>query len=224
MSRHVCCSCTFDAHKHCVDGMIPLKRLCTGSLARAPTMMAVDDGALAQAVRKGGAAGAEAFSELVRRHQSRIVRLAGYLLSNSSEAEDVAQAAFVRVYLAFDRFPEGASFQAWMRVVVTRLAYNHRRDNKTLCRYHDQLEAPTSGQDVFAEREALRTVLSGISWREREILLLRYVEEMSVKEIADFLDLGLSATKMRLLRARGQFDDVWRRETEPSNMGLAAAS
>lgn len=187
-------------------------------------MMTVDDGALAHAVRKGGTAGEDAFSELVRRHQSGIVRLAGHLLSNFSEAEDIAQAAFLRVYLAFNRFPEGACFQAWMRVVVTRLAYNHRRDDKTRNRYRDQFEVPRFTQDTFAEREALSIVLSQLPHLYREILMLRYVEELSVQEITDVLDLGHSATKMRLLRARERFDDIWQRETDPSNVNALKAA
>ncbi len=179
-------------------------------------MTVVDDEALVRAARKGGSSGEDAFSELIQRHQSKIVRLAGYLLSNFSEAEDVAQEAFVRAYLALDRLPEDANFEAWMRVIVTRLAYNHRRDSKTRSKYHDQIEAPRASSDNFAEREALSKVLAELSYPYREILVLRYVEEMSVKEIADVLDLGLSATKMRLLRAREQFDAVWQRETNPS--------
>lgn len=175
----------------------------------------VDDEALARVACRGGTAGSEAFSELVRRHRPQIVRLADHLLSNCAEAEDVAQEAFVRAYLAFDRFPMGANFEAWMRVVVTRLAYNHRRDKKTRNEYYDQLEVSRSTQDNIAEREALTKVLDDVSCTCREIIVLKYVREMSVREIANALDLGLSATKMRLLRAREQFNAVWGRETNP---------
>ena len=54
-------------------------------------------------------------------------------------------------------------------------------------------------------REVLEHVLGGMNYAMREVLVLRYVEELSVPEIAEQLGLGLSAAKMRLARARSEF-------------------
>lgn len=157
---------------------------------------------LLASARSGGAEGRKAFGELVGAHQSRLVRLVGHLLGREGGAEDVAQEAFLRAYLALDRYPLGVPFWPWIRVIATRLAHNARRDARTRSRYEDRAESrqlrPASG---LAEREVIEQVLGQLSYPHREILVLRHAEGLSLKELAAELDLGLSAAKMRLSRA-----------------------
>lgn len=152
-------------------------------------------------------ASAEAYSELVRRHQARIVRLVGYLLGDPGDAEDVAQEAFVRAFAARETFDRGQNFGGWLRTIATRVAFNCRRDRATRERYHAALPAPeASSLGADAEvRDLLERVLSKLSYAYREVLVLRYVEELSLAEIGAVLNLGESATKMRLSRAREEF-------------------
>ena len=173
----------------------------------------LDDLELIALARSGGSRGSTAYSVLVRRHQANIVRLTTYLLGGATDAEDVAQEAFVRAYSALDRFPEGGSFRAWMRVIATRLAFNQRRDGGTRKKYQDQIDAPPPSGDRVATREALERVMAELPYPFREILVLRYVEELSISEIATLLELGESAAKMRFLRARENFDVAWGRLT-----------
>jgi RNA polymerase sigma-70 factor (ECF subfamily) len=172
-----------------------------------PGLSEIPEQELVGRFREGGKAGVEAYSELVARYQSQIVRMVGYLLGNSSDAEDVAQEAFVRAFTAKDSFAKGDNFGAWIRTIATRVAFNCRRENATRQRY--QAQAPTSddpGYDRGVEaRDLLTRALGKLSYAYREILVLRYVEELPLTEIAQMLNLGESAAKMRLLRARGEF-------------------
>lgn len=163
---------------------------------------------LVRRIRQPGREGAEAYSELVRRHQSRIVRLVGYLLGDLSEAEDVAQEAFVRGFAARETFDRGDNFGAWIRTIATRVAFNCRRDRATRDRYHAEAPPPALVASPAVEAEArdlLEQVLPKLSYAYREVLVLRYVEELSLGEIASMLNLGESAAKMRLSRAREEF-------------------
>jgi len=167
-----------------------------------------DDSALLARAQGGGPRAKEAYSELVRRHQSWLVRLVAQLTRvPQADAEDLAQEAFVRSYVGLDRMPSDVNFRAWVRVSAMRLAYNARRDRATRERLNqtlDKEESVTTG-DAFAARQMLEQVLGELTYSYREILLLRHVEELSLEEIAALLNIGLSAAKMRLTRARAAF-------------------
>ena len=163
---------------------------------------------LIQLAKLGGTQGKYAFGILVERHQAWLVRYLYFLLGGSTEAEDVAQEALVRAFLALERFRGDSTFKTWMRPIATRLAFNHRRDRATRQKYEDMLETPESsmgGEMGSISRDALLKVLVQLSYPYREILVLRYIEDMDIKEVAQSLNIGLSATKMRLSRARSGF-------------------
>lgn len=166
--------------------------------------------ALISVAQRGGDHGRRAYATLVRRHQERAVRLLLHLLGNRAAAEDVAQEAFIRGYLALERYrppshQAASPFWAWFRIIATRLAFNHRRDAGTRRRYESLVEQTCSALMAISDRQVLEQVLAGMSYPYREILILRHVEEMSVHEVAEQLGIGLSAAKMRLLRAREAF-------------------
>lgn len=166
--------------------------------------------ALIEVARQGGANGRSAYETLVRRHQERAIRLLIHLLGDRGNAEDVAQEAFIRGFLALDRYrpprrPTRSPFWVWYRTIATRLAFNHRRDAATRKRYERLVEATCSALMAVSDRQILERVLGQLSYPYREILVLRHVEDLSVQEVAAQLGIGLSAAKMRLLRAREAF-------------------
>ena len=178
-------------------------------VATAPTLSELDDNQLLVLARAGDARARPAFGQLAKRHQAWLIRLLYYLLHNQSEAEDVGQETLVRAFTAISEFRGNSSFRGWLRVIATRLAFNRRRDARTRRRYTEELSpvgAPPAGDDLrFEKREAIEATLKKLPYPYREILVLRYVEELSIARIAALLDLGQSAAKMRLSRAREQF-------------------
>ena len=180
-------------------------------------LKSMDERALVAVAKGGGPHARDAYAELVRRHQAWLVRLIAQLMRvQPAEAEDLAQEAFVRTFAAIDRLPDDVHFKAWIRVVATRLAYNARRNRRTRERIGDSLPPPPSAQhtDALAERQALDRVLGELSYPYREVLLLRYVEELPIEEVAQTLNIGLSAAKMRLKRARAAFIEKYDAATE----------
>ena len=174
------------------------------------------DGALVHLVRRGGGSGREAYSELVNRHRVWLVRYLLYLLHDPGSAEDIAQEVFVRGFLRIAQFKDG-SFKGWLRKIATNLAFNHHRDRKVARDYEREamelMAERLSGPQEHAEtREALLKAFAQVPYAIREVLVLRFVEELSVAEIAEALRIGESAAKMRLLRARQDFAQVWNSE------------
>lgn len=170
----------------------------------------VDDATLVATASERGLRGQLAFEQLVDRHQSWLVRLLMHFLGSRSDAEDVAQDAFVRAFLSIGDCSDGKLFRAWLRVIARRLAFNHRRDARTRAQYEEK-SAALKGTSASSEagglegRDLLEQALSQLSYPYREIVVLRFVEELPLKEIASVLEIGNSAAKMRLARARGEF-------------------
>ena len=105
---------------------------------------------LATRARRGDQA---AWDALVREHQQGAFRLAYLFLGNASEAEDVAQEAFVRAYRAFDRFDPARPFRPWLLSIVANLARNRRRSlGRYLAAWRRMTEVARPHADLAAGR------------------------------------------------------------------------
>jgi len=176
-----------------------------------------EDAFLVREAAKRGLGGQLAFERLVDRHQSWLVRLLLHLVGDQSSAEDVAQDVFVRAFLAIESCGDGARFRGWLRVIARRLAFNHRRGARVRSHYEEQSEvgAATSWEPMAGQlegRDLLEQVLAELPYPYREILVLRFIEELPVKDIAEALEIGESAAKMRLTRARSEFQRAFERK------------
>jgi RNA polymerase sigma-70 factor, ECF subfamily len=163
-----------------------------------------------------------AYGELVRRHQQWLVRFLLFLLhGRNADAEDIAQDVFVKAYLAMNSFRGDSGFRGWLRTIARRSAFDHNRDRRTAARYEEAAWESASVIDgtsrppaveVAATRQLVGTLLLKLAYPYREILVLRYLEHLPVSEIAHSLDIGVSAAKMRLKRAREQFEQLHAQE------------
>lgn len=167
----------------------------------------------------------QALDVLMGRHAERLYRYLLRLLQNETEAGDVAQEAFVRVYLHRGRFRPGNKFSSWLFAIATNLARDLQRHRAR----HPQvaLEAPSDaaghdfrevlpetrpdpGQELeLADRvAAVRSAVAELPADLREALVLSFYEEKSHAEIAEILDCSVKAVEMRIYRARQQLRSV----------------
>jgi RNA polymerase sigma-70 factor, ECF subfamily len=155
---------------------------------------------------RGGVAAA--FDALVRRHQRRILRVAGKYLGRSAAARDVAQNTFIEVYRALPRFQARGRFTSFLyRVLVNqcRIEVRRRRVHEQVPRV--ELEAapatPPSDEAVLAgeRRRELERAVARLSLKLREVVVLRYGADLPNREIADTLGLPLGTVKRRLFDA-----------------------
>ncbi len=182
----------------------------------APT--AFDETALVAAAKAGDSG---AFSELIRHYDRRVFRMAKQITQNDDDAEDVLQETFLKAYTHLDDFQGNSKFYTW----VVRIAVNEalmklrkRRSDRTV-----PLDDPidTGEDEVVREiavwdqnpedtysREELGTILDeavqSLKPAYRTVFILRDIEELSIEETAETLNLSISAVKSRLLRARLQ--------------------
>jgi RNA polymerase sigma-70 factor (ECF subfamily) len=153
------------------------------------------------------------FSTLVSRYQERVLATCLHLMGNRPEAEDQAQEVFIRVYRGIGHFEGRAKFSTWLFQITantckTALKKRARRlqlkenllsDPELLFSSARPLEEATLAQ---AETGMVTEALQMLSEEERVILTLRETDELSYQEITDVLGIGLSAAKMRVMRAR----------------------
>lgn len=163
----------------------------------------------------------DAFETIVQRYQDKAYRLAWGLVKNDEEANDVVQDAFLNVYRKLDSFQGDSKFSSWLyRVVVNaglmRLRKTKRRAEIPLDEFgpafldngHHAAMAPSwdSRGDAVVENAELREkILAAVDELEEKyqtVFLLREMENLELKEIADILDITVPAVKSRLHRAR----------------------
>jgi len=163
------------------------------------------DGALIRRVLDGDT---DAYAGLVDRYRDRLGRYAVRMLGNMADAEEALQDAFVRGYRSLARCDNPERFGAWLfgilvnrcRTVGARRARRQRSvmpDEGALAR----AAVPDASND-FAWREAIEWALAQIPPANREAFLLKFVEDLSYEEMAAMTGVGVSALKMRVMRAR----------------------
>jgi RNA polymerase sigma-70 factor (ECF subfamily) len=151
-----------------------------------------------------------AFEEVVRRYQRRVYGVALRIVRSHAVADDVAQEAFVRAWRSLDRFEVGRPFGPWVCRIAANLAVNHVRSpiarEDPLPEGLEQAAAPASdplGSLLDAEAQAvLDRALGSLPAEQRAVFVLRAVEEMSYREIAEALGLSPGTVMSRLFRAR----------------------
>jgi RNA polymerase sigma-70 factor (ECF subfamily) len=148
----------------------------------------------------------QAFAGLVQRHQGSALRLAHQLLENA-EAEDIVQEAFLRAWRALPGLRQPGSFRFWLLRTTANLcrdALRRRRPVLALC--EEQVLSTAPGPDevhrVHELRDLTARALRALPPDYRMLLLLRYSEGMSYRELAVTTGLPLTVVKNRLYRAR----------------------
>lgn len=133
-------------------------------------------------------------------------------MGDAGLADDVTQETFLRAWLALGRLREHERFKPWLRTIATRTAFNLRRARATQGRYEEQAPHPISPpmpNGLVAADQQLLEVLDRLPYGFREVLVLRYIEDLDMSEIERTLDIRPSALKMRLKRARDEFRAIW---------------
>lgn len=165
-----------------------------------------------------------AFDELVRRHQGKVQTNCRYLSGNDEDALDLAQEVLVKAYFNLKSFQERAQFGTWLNRIKVNHCLNHLRRQKGKS-FIDVEEPALEGQEALrsqwtadagaARNEVRRRIgatLDAMPESLRIPLILRDMDGLSYQEIADELDLGLSAVKMRIKRARKEFRALYEQE------------
>lgn len=159
----------------------------------------------------------EAFRELIERHQNAVVGTVAKMLGNPSEAEDIAQQVFLRLWKARARYQVKAKFTTYLYTITRNQVFNEsrrrsrRKESSLDQRKEDyELELPANpnqqpdNEQLNAElRAAIDEAITALPEKQRLAVVLRRYQNLPYEEIAEVLGLTVSAVKSQLFRARG---------------------
>ena len=177
-----------------------------------------DEAAIVAQARLGDA---KAFTELLRRYEGKIFRLAQHITQNREDAEDVLQEAFLKAYEHLNQFQGQSKFYTWLvRIAVNEalMKLRRRRPERMVSLDEDVKTEEDSVPREVADwspnpeqqynqaelKEILSKTIQGLPPSFRTVFVLRDVEGLSTEETAEALELSIPAVKSRLLRARLQ--------------------
>lgn len=154
----------------------------------------------------------EAFSSLVEKYKDPVFNVAYRMLGNPTEAEDVAQEAFVRAYTQLHTYKETHRFSTWLLSIASHLSIDQLRRRRFLALPLENVPflewiadvGPGPEQSALRHETAddMQRILDTLPVKYRAVLLLRYWHDFSYEEIAHTLDLTPALVKARLHRAR----------------------
>ena len=180
------------------------------------TFRDASDEELVARVKNASSGDLRAFDVLVERHQAKVMTNCRYISGSPDDAPDLSQEVFVKAYFALKRFEGRSSFSTWIQRIKTNHCINFLKKKRH--RTIDVDDPAVAGEDPLSvgpdapenlermdEREMIRHVLDQMAETLRVPLIMRDMDGFGYQEIADELGIGLSAVKMRILRARQEF-------------------
>ncbi|MDX9972281.1 MAG: sigma-70 family RNA polymerase sigma factor [FCB group bacterium] len=177
----------------------------------------MQDSELIAAVRAGDR---EAYGVLVERHRASVYALCRRMAGNAPDAEDLAHQAFVEAWLKLHQLRDPERFGGWLRMLVLNLCrmwYRKRKQDSTVALNDTDAPAPDAAADASL-RAQVALGLTRLPAPHRMVLVLHYLEGLSYKELARFLDVPSGTVMSRLYRARtalrGVLDEMAEEEEE----------
>ncbi|MDQ0220152.1 RNA polymerase sigma factor SigW [Peribacillus cavernae] len=159
-----------------------------------------------------------AFGEIVELYKDKVFQVCFRMLGNRHEAEDMAQEAFVRAYVNIQSFHINMKFSTWLYRIATNLCIDRIRKKKPDF-YLDAEVAGTEGLNMYSQvaadtvlpedeleslelQETIQAEILKLPEKYRSPIVLKYIEELSLKEISEILDLPVGTVKTRIHRGR----------------------
>ena len=186
-----------------------MKTSCTTSIDKH------SDGTLVAATKRGDT---QAFEELVLRHRQRVLAVAQRITLNREDAEDVAQESFHKAFLHLDAFQERSQFSTWLTRIAMNEAFMLLRRRRGVFEvlpenpddgmkssseaFVDQSPNPEESCSQRERMQLLTEAINRLGPTIRTTILLRDIEEQSVKDTAQILGTSITAVKARVFQGR----------------------
>jgi len=161
----------------------------------------------------------DAYGMLIETYQNQVFSLCYRMLGNSLDAEDAAQESFIRAYQKIKRYDPDRSFATWLFSIAAHYCIDRLRKHRLLTSSFDVLQgefipdrhavSPERSLQAQEKEIVVQNLLKELKAIDRAAIVLRYWHECSEVEIAETLNLSVSAVKSRLFRARQTLAKSW---------------
>ena len=169
------------------------------------TWAALEDSQLMAAVAQGDK---DAFTEIVARHLNAVVHFALRYVGRRSDAEDVAQEAFIRLWKhAINWEPKGYSFRSWVYRITYNLCIDEIRKRKPVSQIEDEISIASGEQpdeDLYRsqQQKEVAAALDELPERQRSAIIMCVYQGLSNRDAAEVMDISIDALESLLSRAR----------------------
>ena len=158
------------------------------------------------------------FDEIMRQHQKRVYRVILLLVKDRDAADTLTQECFLRAYQRLSQFRGECRIETWLIRIAVNLVRDHGKSRRTSfwrrlvgleaehANVADRSTPGHSPERVLLARSELQAVWSAVDFlspQQREVFLLRFVEDLSLAEIAEVLGVRVGSVKAQLFRALG---------------------
>jgi RNA polymerase sigma-70 factor, ECF subfamily len=160
-----------------------------------------------------------AFAELVELYKDKLYNLGYRMMGNPQEAEDVAQEAFLRAFANLGSYNNSHKFSTWIYRIATNLCIDRMRKKKADYSLDAEVPGDDNGGDMYTRiaapdrtpeeevvlaetQEEVQRAIESLPENYRAAVVLKYMHDLSLQEIADILEVPVSTVKTRIHRGR----------------------
>ena len=174
---------------------------------------------LVEAVRNGNR---QAFTDLMRRYQSRVYWVSRRIVANHEDADDVAQETFVKAFTALGDFRGDSSFFTWLyriavnlslNVVRKRQLVNYLRESDIINRLFPASDDPSSKVELEETESMIQRAVATLPEKQKAVFVLRYYDELSYDEISEILKTSVGGLKANYFHALRKVQEFLKNET-----------
>lgn len=153
----------------------------------------------------------EAFSRLVEKYRQKVFQTSMGFLHNADDAEDLTQDIFVKVWHSLKSFDGRSTFSTWLYRIAVNQAINQVRKNKLRSfaginsEIHESQYSDDNAEETLERKELKKQIWQAIDKlksNQKKAFVLFYYQELSIKEVAEVMDLSQKATESLVFRAR----------------------
>jgi RNA polymerase sigma-70 factor (ECF subfamily) len=169
-----------------------------------------------------------AFEQLIEAHQTRVIGTVAKMLGDDTDAEDIAQQVFIRVWKSAGRYQPTAKFTTWLFKITRNLVFNEMRRRKrhpakALNQEEEERHFQAADASVMSPdasmldtemQAAIQAAIESLPETQRMAIILRRYEDTPYEEIGEILGLSVPAVKSVLFRARAELKEKLRKYLE----------
>jgi len=169
-------------------------------------------------VKQALAGDRQAFAEIVELYKNKIFQVAYRMLGNRTEAEDISQETFLRVYANLARYDQNHKFSTWIYRIATNLCIDRLRKKQATFSLDQEINSG-EGLDMYSQiadknkgpeqevmtlelQNEVQQAIDQLPIKYKSIMVLRYIEDLSLQEISEIIDLPVTTIKTRIHRGR----------------------
>ena len=160
------------------------------------------------------------FEEIYERYALKVYQKCLSFTKAEDEAKDLAHDLFVKIYLSLNKFNERSKFSTWLYAITYNYCEDHQAKKKKQRTLAQELtmDIDIADSEELEDRlllelniQTLHALLEKLNPSEKALLLMKYQDDLSIKEIAEMLGAGESAVKMKLKRSKDKLRNLYKK-------------